>query len=96
MAILVILKEAVLNADFALRTTTSLRRLILSHGALVGAGDANHVFPTDFSGTPRQGSADIGAYRIDNGGNPGRTISAAFKSVQDIVAPIPPTDVQAN
>ena len=64
--------------------------------ALIGAADASHAVSFDFNGTPREGSVDVGAYRFDDSGNPGWTISAAFKRVQDIVAPLPPTDVQAN
>lgn len=49
--------------------------------ALIGAGDAGHAVADDFNGTPRQGSADAGAYRFDAAGNPGWVLSADFKDV---------------
>lgn len=48
-------------------------------GLLVGAADATFVVVDDFNGTPREGAADIGAYRYDDAGNPGWVLSEAFK-----------------
>jgi hypothetical protein len=48
-------------------------------GALVGSADPAHVVADDFNGTPRDGAADVGAYRFDATGNPGWTLTADFK-----------------
>lgn len=47
--------------------------------SLIGAGTAEFVAPTDFNGRSRAGSADAGAYRFDEGGNPGWVISTWFR-----------------
>jgi len=52
--------------------------------ALIGAGVAAHVTSDDFNGTPRDGIADAGAYKLAAGGNPGWTIMPGFK---DVVSP---------
>lgn len=49
--------------------------------ALPAAGDAAHVVEDDFNGTPRQGAADVGAYKFDPAGNPGWVLAADFKDV---------------
>ncbi len=50
-------------------------------GALVGAGDTDHVVEHDFNATPRAGVADVGAYAFAESGNPGWTIAEGFKEV---------------
>ncbi|MEJ7728598.1 MAG: right-handed parallel beta-helix repeat-containing protein [Polyangiaceae bacterium] len=47
--------------------------------ALVGAGDPRYAATDDFNGTPRDGTADVGAYRFDAAGNPGWTLDGGFK-----------------
>lgn len=47
--------------------------------ALAGVGDPAHVVADDFNGTPRAGTADVGAYVHAAGGNPGWMIMAGFK-----------------
>jgi MYXO-CTERM domain-containing protein len=47
--------------------------------ALIEAGDKAHVAPDDFNGTPREGAADVGAYKFSPGGNAGWVIKAGFK-----------------
>jgi hypothetical protein len=49
--------------------------------ALAGAGDKAHVVADDFNGTPREGTADVGAYKLDPAGNPGWTLAADFKEI---------------
>ena len=49
-------------------------------GALVGTGAPAHVVEDDFNGTRRDGIADVGAYAFSEGGNPGWSLSKAFKS----------------
>jgi hypothetical protein len=49
-------------------------------GALAGSGDASHVLPVDFNGTPRNGIADVGAFAVA-ATNPLPTISETFKAV---------------
>ncbi|AKT37354.1 right-handed parallel beta-helix repeat-containing protein [Chondromyces crocatus] len=49
--------------------------------ALIAAGVAAHVVGDDFNGVAREGHADVGAYRFDEGGNPGWTITAGFKDL---------------
>lgn len=58
-------------------------------GALIAAGDTAHVLDFDFNGTPRQGVADIGAYRFDAAGNPGWTIAPEFKDTPAAEPEIP-------
>ncbi|MGE0788493.1 MAG: right-handed parallel beta-helix repeat-containing protein [Sandaracinaceae bacterium] len=48
-------------------------------GALGGAGVAAHVVMFDFNGTDRMGVADIGAYALGDGTNPGGPIMEGFK-----------------
>ena len=65
--------------------------------ALIAAGDAQFAVATDFNGTPRAGSTDVGAYRYDSGGNPGWAIAAEFKnSAGGAKVPRPPTDLTAD
>ena len=64
--------------------------------ALIDAGDAAHAAADDFNGTPRSGAADVGAYKFDEGGNPGWQITAAFKFIADVTRPNPPEKVQAD
>ena len=59
--------------------------------ALTGGGDPAYATPTDFNGTQRTGSTDVGAYHYEFGGNPGWVISEGFKD--DVVRPMPPTDL---
>jgi len=47
--------------------------------ALIGAGIPSYVTATDFNGNPRNGIADAGAYKFDDNGNPGWTITSGFK-----------------
>jgi MYXO-CTERM domain-containing protein len=47
---------------------------------LLGAGDPAHVTDDDFNGTPRDGIADVGAYRFDAAGNPGWPLAPGPKS----------------
>lgn len=49
--------------------------------ALIGAGDTLRVVDVDFNNTPRQGSADVGAYRFDPAGNAGWVIAPGFKDI---------------
>ena len=58
--------------------------------ALIGTGNAAYVVDTDFNGNPRNGVADVGAYKYNANGNPGWTISEAFKSASAIFADVPP------
>ncbi len=60
----------------------------LADGALVGAADTDHLAPDDFNGTARAGSADVGAYRFDDGGNPGWTLADGFKDATPVSAPV--------
>lgn len=65
--------------------------------ALVGAGAAAHVAEIDFNGTPRNGAADVGAYKYQAGGNPGWALAPAFKEpLPNVVRPNPPTNLRAN
>ncbi len=48
---------------------------------LIGGGDATHVALDDFNGTPREGAADVGAYKFDPNGNPGWILEADFKDL---------------
>lgn len=48
---------------------------------LNGAGDAAQVVDDDFNGTPREGVADVGAYKYDPEGNPGWTLQAGPKDI---------------
>ena len=47
--------------------------------ALIGAGDPGHVVADDFNGDPRNGAADVGAYRYAASGNPGSPLGPGFK-----------------
>jgi hypothetical protein len=68
-----------------------------SAGALPGAGSAAHVVALDFNDTPRNGTADAGAYHFAAGGNPGWTIFPGFKhAAGGPVPPRPPTGVRAE
>jgi MYXO-CTERM domain-containing protein len=48
-------------------------------GALIGAGEAEHVPADDFNGSARGGAADVGAYAYAEGGNPGWPLGPGFK-----------------
>lgn len=50
-----------------------------SGSALIGAGDTRYTVQRDFNGDDRAGSADVGAYRYQSGGNPGWAVRAGFK-----------------
>lgn len=63
---------------------------------LVGAGDVAHVTTADFNGNPRNGVADVGAYRYEAGGNPGWTLAPAFKNGAPVRTPRPPTNLTVN
>jgi len=65
--------------------------------ALIGAGSAANVEAIDFNGTPRNGVADVGAYRYAAGGNPGWTLAAAFKQTSlPSSTPRAPSDLQVQ
>ena len=65
--------------------------------ALIGAGNAAYVPATDFNGTPRNGSPDVGAYAYAPGGNPGWSIAAGFKNLgSQLRIPRPPDNLQSN
>lgn len=61
--------------------------------ALIGAAAAQHAPATDFNGTSRAGTSDVGAYRYSASGNPGWALAAGFKGG---TRPMPPTNVQAE
>jgi hypothetical protein len=48
---------------------------------LIAAGAVMHVVMDDFDGTPREGAADVGAYRFDPAGNPGWPLGPGPKGV---------------
>jgi MYXO-CTERM domain-containing protein len=48
---------------------------------LAGAGDVAHVAGDDFNGTPREGVADVGAYKYDAAGNPGWPLAEEPKDI---------------
>ena len=64
--------------------------------ALVGSADPDFAVADDFNGTPRSGTLDVGAYKFDQNGNPGWTISGSFKFIADQVRPLPPGSLEAN
>jgi parallel beta-helix repeat protein len=64
--------------------------------ALIGTADSRFVVDDDFNGYPRSNTRDIGAYRFDQNGNVGWTISERFKSLMEQIRPLPPTDLQVN
>ncbi|WP_405234379.1 right-handed parallel beta-helix repeat-containing protein [Lentisalinibacter salinarum] len=64
--------------------------------ALIDAGAREYAATRDFNGSPRDGTADAGAYRYAAGGNPGWTLSAALKEENSNIRPNPPTDVTAD
>jgi parallel beta-helix repeat protein len=64
--------------------------------ALRGAGAAAYVTAEDFNGTSRAGIADAGAYKYQDGGNPGWAVTAGFKSGPGVVRPNPPTNLKAQ
>jgi hypothetical protein len=64
--------------------------------ALIGAAAATHAASVDFNGTARAGAADVGAYEFQAGGNPGWVLTAGFKAAGGVVAPNPPTALNAN
>jgi parallel beta-helix repeat protein len=64
--------------------------------ALIGSGDAGHVVAEDFNGTPRSGVADVGAYKFQDGGNPGWQIVEGFKSMAPVKKPNPPENLQTD
>jgi hypothetical protein len=47
----------------------------------VGAASPTYLAVDDFNGLLRQGSADIGAYQWNPGGNPGWTLAEEFKEL---------------
>lgn len=58
----------------------SLRNVYPSaSSALLGAGDPAHAVDTDFSGKPRLGRVDAGAFTWLGAANPGWPVSAGFK-----------------
>jgi hypothetical protein len=63
-----------------------------SGGGLVATGDVAHVVLDDFNGTPRDGIADVGAYRFSSTGNPGWVLAPDFKDL----TPPPPGSVDAS
>ena len=65
--------------------------------ALIGAGIASYVTATDFNGIPRNGIADVGAYKFNDNGNPGWMIFSEFKILgSKTKTPLPRTNVHAN
>ena len=64
--------------------------------ALIGSGNTDHVVTEDFNGSPRSGSADVGAYKFQSNGNPGWQIAEAFKSVATAKIPNPPEDLRTE
>ena len=65
--------------------------------ALIGAGSIQSVTQYDFNESARQGAVDAGAYFYQAGGNPGWTLSPAFKVLVDnIVIPKPPVNLNTN
>ena len=50
-----------------------------SSGALAGAGASAHVVSLDFNGSTRGGAADVGAYALGGGANPGWTLAEEFR-----------------
>jgi hypothetical protein len=50
----------------------------------------------DFNETPRNGVADVGAYRYNSAGNPGWTLAEDFKGSTLLVAPLPPSNFRVN
>jgi cysteine-rich repeat protein len=48
-------------------------------GALVGSAASGYIATDDFNGSPRESSLDSGAYKFDEAGNPGWTITPDFK-----------------
>jgi hypothetical protein len=68
-----------------------------SGSALIGAASSTWATATDFNGTARAGSNDVGAYRFNAAGNPGWKIAAGFKQpTGGGVRPNPPTNVTAQ
>lgn len=65
-------------------------------GALIEAGSADHVVLDDFNGTPRSGTVDAGAYRFQEGPNPGWQIAEGFKSLSVATTPNPPEDLRTE
>ncbi|MDH3468113.1 MAG: right-handed parallel beta-helix repeat-containing protein [Gammaproteobacteria bacterium] len=65
--------------------------------ALIHAGIAAYITAADFNGNQRNGIADAGAYKFDNNGNPGWTITSGFKALSsETKTPRPPTNVHAD
>ena len=62
-------------------------------GGLVGTGAVAYVTADDFNGAPRDGVADVGAYRFAAGGNPGWVLTDDFK---DLLAPVGGGDAGPN
>lgn len=61
-----------------------------SGGGLAGTGDPGEVIANDFNGTDRMGVADVGAYALGDGTNPGWTLAEEFRPVD--TTPPPMTD----
>ncbi len=61
-----------------------------SGGGLAGAGDVGEVIAADFNGTDRMGVADVGAYALGDGSNPGWMLATDFKPAG--ATPPPRTD----
>jgi MYXO-CTERM domain-containing protein len=54
---------------------------------LVGAGDVMHIVMDDFNGTPREGAADVGAYKFDPSGNQGWPLGPGAKGDTPVAEP---------
>jgi len=62
-----------------------------SSGKLIGNAAPQYITDVDFNLTPRGASLDVGAYKYQADGNPGRAIAAGFKAIRDNSVPNPPT-----
>jgi len=66
------------------------------NSALIGVASRAYVTAIDFNENTRSGSADVGAYRFNANGNPGRTIAPGFKAIiGGSKIPLPPTNLQS-
>lgn len=70
-----------ITADFEDADYTSKRNVYpKAGGKLIAAGDPTFAVEDDFNGTPRAGSADVGAYKFDGSGNPQPPVVPGFKN----------------